>query len=86
MKNTAYLYAHRPPNSPCWFLSAYEFAVYWKIEAVRVPSTTVEADAAEKETDGQFHATLTDSGRQKSKLLRRICIKSQIYCQVRIMW
>ena len=31
-KNVAFLYGHRPQHPDIWFLSAYEFMVYWRIE------------------------------------------------------
>ena len=65
IKNTAWFYGHRPHTSPCWFLSAYEFLVYWAVEPVRFPTSIDEADAADADNDLLYHAKLTEAGRQK---------------------
>ena len=56
-----FLYGHRPNTSPCWFLSVYEYMMYWTIKPVRYP-TTLESNE-EKEND--LHALLTDLGRRR---------------------
>ena len=61
VKNLAFLYGHRPRNSPCWFLSAYEFMVHWSIEPVRY-TTNLEEDA---QNDKGVHAILTEPGRRR---------------------
>ena len=61
IKNVAYLYGHRPPESPCWYLSAYEFTRHWTLEPVRYPASLEDDEKDDRNT----HARLTESGRNK---------------------
>ena len=59
LKNVAFLYGHRPQHPDIWFLSAYEFMVYWRIEIASF-NRGPEVDA-----DNPGHCLLTACGQQK---------------------
>ena len=40
--NIAEFYARRPRSSPCWYLSAYDFLLYWEITPTRAPRNLQE--------------------------------------------
>ena len=52
-------YGHRPSDSPCWWLSPYEFTLYWEIVPTRVPYNAVEWNAAPADA---WDVTLTRTG------------------------
>ena len=67
-KDAALFYALRPPLSELWYLSAYEFCMYWSLEQVRYPCTPQMAEEAKIEPD-KYLAMLTEKG--AAKLRRR---------------
>eukprot|EP00435_Cladocopium_sp_Y103_P052258 s774_g16.t1 len=42
----AQAYGHRPSESECWWLSPYEFVMYWKLVPTKVPYSRAEWEAA----------------------------------------
>ena len=60
LNNLVYLYGHRPQDPKVYFLSIYEFLIYWTFELAKYPRTQEDDDE-----DPEFHATLTDAGRNK---------------------
>ena len=63
-QNVAEFYARRPRDSPCWFLSAYEFLLYWEVVPTRVPRTWREWQ--ERRADA-WDVVLTTKGEGKLK-------------------
>ena len=59
IKNVAFLYGHRPRHDAVWFLSPYEFCVYWTICLAEYPTDL------ELSSGPEYHATLTNQGREK---------------------
>ena len=66
-------YGHRPCDAACWWLSPYEFVMYWDIVPARVPQTRHEWEASD---DTAWDIKLTPAGMRKigtqagDKLLR----------------
>ena len=58
----AQAYGHRPPNSECWWLSPYEFVMYWKLLPTRVPYSRAEWEAAPQDA---WDVKLTAAGVKK---------------------
>ena len=63
-QNVAEFYARRPRDSPCWFLSAYEFLLYWEVVPTRVPRTWREWQ--EHRADA-WDVVVTTKGEEKLK-------------------
>ena len=59
---TAEAYGHRPSDSPCWWLSPYEFTMQWEVIPARVPHTRAEWEATEA---NEWDVTLTAAGATK---------------------
>ena len=59
--DTAVLYALRPTHPDIWFLSPYEFTMYWDIVPTRVPQTREEAE----DPTAQWDVTLQPCGLDK---------------------
>ncbi|CAE7576637.1 PIF2, partial [Symbiodinium sp. CCMP2456] len=62
--NVAEFYARRRRDSPCWFLSAYEFLLYWEVVPTRVPRNWREWQESRAEA---WDVILTEKGEQKLK-------------------
>ena len=58
----AQAYGHRPARADIWYLSPYEFTMYWDVVPMRVPSTRAEWEA---KTDVQWDVTVTAKGEAK---------------------
>eukprot|EP00435_Cladocopium_sp_Y103_P006429 s3270_g2.t1 len=58
----AQAYGHRPSDSECWWLSPYEFVMYWKLVPTKVPYSRAEWEAAPQ--DG-WDVKLTAAGLKK---------------------
>ena len=61
VKKFAFFYAHRPRHPSVWYLSPYEFAVYWEPQLARYPVTA----AMLAEDADRCHAVLTECGLAK---------------------
>ena len=55
-------YGYRPFGTECWWLSPYEFTMYWALAPARVPQTLREW---EDEDPATWDVTLTASGQQR---------------------
>jgi hypothetical protein len=63
MRNFVYLYGHRPKDiDEVWYMSPYEFMVYWKIDLAQYP-----LDAEIPDDDDAYEAKLTSHGKAKLK-------------------
>ena len=61
LKNIAFLYGHRPcTDKSLWYLSPYEFMIYWRIE----PATYCRKPNAKQDA---YHCLLTNHGEEKLK-------------------
>ena len=66
-------YGHRPCDAECWWLSPYEFVMYWEIVPARVPKTRQEYEASDNTA---WDVKLTPAGTRRigtqagDKLLR----------------
>ena len=54
-------YGHRPSETECWWLSPYEFTMYWALVPARVPQTRREW---EEEDPAIWDVTVTPTGQQ----------------------
>ena len=64
MRNTVYMYGHRPKScKELWFLSPYEFFVYWQIEVA-------ECTRDLRHDSGDLPARLTERGMEKQRQKR----------------
>ena len=61
--DVATLYGQRPKHDDLWYLSPYEFAMYWEPQLVRYPMRLDEDE------NPKYHATLTQRGVSKIKSL-----------------
>ena len=59
---TAQAYGHRPVSAECWWLSPYEFTMYWEVVPTRVPETY---DEWEKEARNVWDVDVTPAGVEK---------------------
>ena len=59
---TVQAYGHRPTASEVWWLSPYEFTMYWDVVATRVPYNQEEW---ENNRESSWDVTVTDTGRRK---------------------
>ena len=59
---TAQAYGHRPVSAECWWLSPYEFTMYWEVVPTRVPETY---DEWEKEASNVWDVDVTPAGVEK---------------------
>ena len=55
-------YGHRPADSDCWWLSPYEFMMYWTLVPARVPQTQREW---EEEDPATWDVIITPAGQQR---------------------
>ena len=55
-------YGHRPCDASCWWLSPYEFVMYWEVVPARVPQTRAEWNT---EANSAWDVTLTPSGARR---------------------
>ena len=55
-------YGHRPSGTECWWLSPYEFTMYWALVPTRVPQTRREWEDEDPVT---WDVTLTSAGKQR---------------------
>ena len=55
------VYGHRPSDAECWWLSPYEFTMYWALVPTRVPQTWREW---EEEDAATWDVTLTPCGQR----------------------
>ena len=55
-------YGHRPSDADCWWLSPYEFTMYWTLVPTRVPQTRREW---EDEDPATWDVMLTPAGQQR---------------------
>ena len=76
--DAAYLYLLRPPASQVWYLSAYEFFMYWTLELIRYPCTPVMAEDAVA-TPEEYQGELTEEGQRK--LRRRQGVQRKVLLQ-----
>ena len=61
MRNFVYLYGHRPKDiDEVWYMSPYEFMVYWSIDLAQYP-----LDAEIPDDDDAYEAKLTSHGKAK---------------------
>ena len=64
MRNRVFMYGHRPKScKELWFLSPYEFFVYWKIELAEY---TLDL----RHDSGDLPARLTEQGMEKQRQKR----------------
>ena len=59
-------YGHRPREGDCWWLSPYEFTMYWAVVPARVPQTR---DEWETEPDVAWDVKLTPAGERYMRKL-----------------
>ena len=59
VRDMAVMYGHRPKIPEIWYLSPYEFEVYWEIALIRAPQTLADSQKAD------MQAELTDIAKKK---------------------
>jgi len=65
MRNLVFLYGQRPREpASLWYLSPYEFMVYWTIALAKYP---LDPDAEDTDDPASYQAVLTESGKRKVK-------------------
>ena len=62
LRDVAILYGQRPKDPCMWYLSPYEFVMYWEVELLSYPLSLRGAK------DPRHHAHLTDAGIKKLRV------------------